>query len=130
MRYATYILIAVLLSSCASNVVYFDIKKNKLWANSKRISSFTIESDSLHESFSVYWSGVYNKAPYSITFDDPHGSYSIEKNRKLLLNNKDFKLNPLSKYTISRHGGDAAPFYLNIWTDSIGRVIRQDGEKP
>jgi hypothetical protein len=123
MRYATCILITLLLSSCASNVFYLDVEKNKLWSNGKRINSFTIESDSLQEIYSIYWNGVYSRAPYSINLGDPDATYNIEKNRKLILNNKEFKLTPLSSYKIWRGGGDAAPHFIKVWTDSTGRIV-------
>lgn len=61
--------------------------------------------------------------PAFIDFNSISEGYQVDKGIYRIDNNK-FKLRPFSKYTIERIHGDAGAYFLYIWTDGKGKVVK------
>ncbi len=104
--------------------MYFDIASQTVRSSSsKGILRLTIENDSIPETFLISWRGSYDSMPDFIDFNSINEAYQVDKGGEMIDNSK-FKLMPFSKYTIERMQGDAGAYYLYIWTDGKGKVVK------
>ena len=133
MKYLIAFSLAITIPECTfffpSNTIYFDIKEQAIKScHSNGIRYLSIESDSSEVSYSIRWDNKEKDAPAIINLSSIDDNYYISKGYMEPIDNKKFKLAPLSKYTIERAQGDAGGYQITVWTDEYGKVVKADPE--
>ena len=131
MKYLIAFSLSIAIPGCTfffpSNAIYFDIKEQAIKScNSNGIRNLSIKLDSSETGYSIKWSDKDKDAPTIINLSSIDNNYYISKGYLETIDNKKFKLAPLSKYTIERAQGDAGGYRIDVWTDEYGKVVKAD----
>jgi len=121
-----YAFILIVLISCNSNAIYFDIETQSLQScNSKGIKRIYVEDESSTETYLISWTDTVSTAPDNIKLKNIQCGYNIYKGWKdEQINAYNFKLLPSKAYVIKRVQGDASSFKIKIWTDNSGNISK------
>ena len=116
--------VIVLLTSCQSNEISFDVKNQILVScSSKKFDRFSVVNENNLDVYEFRFSASSFFAPDKFNINKITKEFEIKKNM-IMISVGDFKLSPLSRYTIRRTGGDASGYKIRIWTDSLGFVVK------
>lgn len=110
----------------------FDIQKQVILnCNSNPIDNLTIKNDSIKSNnfaveagLLIYWSGEISvRIPNELDLSNIPSGYIIRQGGRSYEGNK-YVFKPNSSYTIKKFGGGRSEFYLRVWTDSLGKVVK------
>ena len=72
----------------------------------------------------ITWKGKEgDKIVKEISISEIPKTYKITKGG-IKINKSEYRLSSNSVYLIEKFGGGKPPFYIRIWTDSLGKVVK------
>jgi hypothetical protein len=114
-----------LLCSCTTNEISFDINKQQVVScNSKTLYNLTVDDKAGSDIFWLEWEDS-SHAPLTINLARIPEGYQISKGgENVPISNRYITLKGSSSYIITRSGGDAGDFEIEIITDEKGKVFK------
>lgn len=133
-KYVYIVFVSLFMLGCKrqDHELSFDIQKQVILnCNSNPIDNLTITNDSIKSNnfgveagLLIYWNGDTNvKIPNELNFSNIPSGYIIRQGGRDYKGRK-YIFKPNSSYTIEKFGGGRSEFYLRVWTDSLGKVVK------
>lgn len=116
------------LSCHNNNQIEFNIENQTLITpNGDGIRNISISNDSINESYIITLKEINGEVPKYMKLSDIDDAYQIYLNGlPLMRENKTFRLNKNSSYTIEKYGGGATAISLKIWTNEESQVYKSE----